>query len=710
MGRKVNLTPNVDKDDLTLIYEVKKFISDSDGYYSEINKRIEEDFQFYSDEQYNEKDKTNRGEGRNQSTFNVLRRYVHQITNQYNDNKFGIKLSPKKIESVEKAKLAESIINGIEVDSRADDVYSIAHENQVICGYGYIVVTTDYAKEDSESFDQQIKIIGVQNPSCVKFGNSEKIDGSDVNEATLIEFIDESIAEDLYGKDVTENNEYSLNSMVITKPEDTTMMVTYYKKRFNTSSYYKLADGRSGPENKFTKLELKGAKKRTIKKPYIEVSKIIGHKVISRTELPIKYIPIIPVYGTRVKRKQKWQYIGIIDSVKDCQKFINYAGSLGVERVAHSIRPVIAADFRGIGEHEEDWRNINKNLSPTLFFNGLDTEGNAVPMPTVLNQATNISDVLQTQGNMEGLISSILGIPKDGIGQTASGQAETAEAVLTRSRSSDRSYAHYFINLAASIEQVGRVVLELLNVIYDTPREMTFINGKQKEVKMVDIKDIDIISDELEVSVEAGPMSVNARRDSLNQLLAFAKLLGPESLPKLVDKLFLNSDVQDAEELANRFKYIDPNAMTQETSGAPIGQDPSAVQALTIAQQALATKSALTDSLEQQLTQAYSMITQLQTAMQSNAAKLQADIAMNDAKLSNNLQLEAMKEQAEDRRLAAKLVQDAQTESQSSELELKKLQQKEQERIDKAQQFVPDVLPTEVRPQLHSLAKGGLIS
>ena len=703
MGKKIiNLTPDLSPEDLVLIEEVKKFIGESDSFYGDINKRIEEDFNFYSDDAYSQKDKDNRGNDRNQASFNIIRRDVFQIVNNYKDNKFGISLSSKKQEKIKKAELTKSIIEGIESDSRADDVYGLGIENSVICGYGYIVITTDYSKEDNESFDQSIKIIGVQNPVCVKFGNSEKIDGSDVNEAALVEYIDSDLAEDLYGKDITNDNEFSLNALSIKKPENTTMMVTYYKKRFQSEVLYKLKDGRTGSAKDFSKSELIGSIKKTIKKPFIEVSKVIGHKVISQTELPIKYIPIVPIYGTRIKRNNKWQYLGIVDSIKDCQRYLNYAGSLGIERVAHSIRPIIAADYRGIGEHEEDWRNINKSLSPVLFFDGIDKEGQPVAAPTVLNQVINNTDVQGIQTNMEDLMSSITGIPKAGLGVgSAPETAETATAILTKSRSSDKSYSHFYTNLASSIEQTGRIILELLNVIYDTPRDMTLVTKEGKSIKNMDLSKEDIIPDELEVTVEAGPMSPNERKESLKSLLAITSLLGPESLNRVADKLFLNSDIPGSEELAERFKYIDT------TSNGTSGQDPAAVQALNIAQQTLQSKDSVIKLMEEQLNQTYQMITQLQSALQANQVKVDADMAIANLNNQNKIELKRMEIEAENIQLAAKIQSDAEKESQKAMIELQKHQDQTSLKIMEAQQSVPeDFIPT---PHLRGIAKGGLI-
>ena len=691
--RKAKLTvPDLKPEDFELLQEVKEFITASDSHYGEMNKQIKESMDFYSGEQYSDTDKKNRGEHRSQATFNIMQRNVFQIVNNYKDNQFGINISAKTQASLKKAEYVMGLIRGLEVDSRASDVYALAHENQVIAGYGYIVVTTDYSKESEESFDQDIKIIGVQNPRCIKFDpNSEKIDGSDQNHSALVEYIDDSVALSLYGEDAISEDDYSLNSLDIMKPDNTVMLVTYYKKRFDTNTIYKLEDGRVGSVKDFSKVELKNARKKVVKKPYIEVTKVIGHSIISRTEWPIKFIPIVPVYGTRINKKDKVQYVGLIHNIKDAQRTINYAGSLGIERVARSMRPMIIADYRGVGEHEEDYRNIDKAISPILFFNGSSVDGEQIQQPTIVNPTINNQDVLDLQNNMENLITSITGIPKDGLGSTAQGIPETATAVLTKHASQDKSYSHFYSNLAQSIEQVGRIVLELLNVIYDTPRLMTLANGKEKTRLMTDIKSLDIIPDELEVTCDAGPMTAHGRKEALNQLLAISNLIATNQVPPLlIDQLFINSDIPNAEDIAKRFA-------PPPTQNGTSGMDPAAIPALQAAQAALTTQQQATSAAQAQLQQAYQMIAELQQVVTANELKNQTELAINAAKMQNNIDLQNLKDAAENQRLAAKLQMDSTLSSQDALLEVHKLQQEQEAELAKASQVIaPEKLTSRV--------------
>ena len=111
--------------------------------------------------------------------------------------------------------------------------------------------------------------------------------------------------------------------------------------------------------------------------------------------------------------------------------------------------------------------------------------------------------------------------------------------------------------------------------------------------------------------------------------------------------------------------------------------------------------------MEEQLNQTYQMITQLQSALQANQVKVDADMAIANLNNQNKIELKRMEIEAENIQLAAKIQSDAEKESQKAMIELQKHQDQTSLKIMEAQQSVPeDFIPT---PHLRGIAKGGLI-
>ena len=87
--------------------------------------------------------------------------------------------------------------------------------------------------------------------------------------------------------------------------------------------------------------------------------KVTGSQVLERTELPTKYIPIVPVLGHEVWIQGRRHLSGLVRNAKDAQRIYNYYLSANAESVALSPK----APFIGVaGQFESDpnWGDANR--------------------------------------------------------------------------------------------------------------------------------------------------------------------------------------------------------------------------------------------------------------------------------------------------------------------------------------------------------------
>ena len=227
---------------------------------------------------------------------------------------------------------SDGLIRHIEVRSNADYAYDTGVENAIDGGWGYLAVDGDY--ESPDSFDQELKISGYSNPFiCYMDPSSILPDGSDMNwflETKMMrrtEYREKfgAIDGDWSGMGRGDNMQYWSNKEEI-------RVAKYWRIERKKDKLYRLADGQSVLKSRLQpELQTMVVSERDTVVPQVACYLMTAYKVLSRTVVPGRYIPRVPVYGRRMDLDGKITLKGVVRDLRDPARMYNYAQTAKTE-------------------------------------------------------------------------------------------------------------------------------------------------------------------------------------------------------------------------------------------------------------------------------------------------------------------------------------------------------------------------------------------
>jgi len=645
-------------DSAQIIADLKEFVRSTNAVKAPGIERMCAELLYAGGAQMVAADEETRGSGRSSLTFPVSRNYCNSQINKFLVAPFGIVVNAKTSDVKEAAETATGIIRGIEVDSDGLAAYGLAVDRQVKCGLGYAAVTTDYSNNDN--FDQVVKIEAIVNPKNVVFDRfSIKSNGSDANKVAVLEYIPEKKAIEDYGESVKDasNSACILGDTTWKEPKDTVAMVTFYERKNKKERLYAV-DGKMVPESEG--LKSKSAKSRMASKPYVIIHKICGNHVISSTEYPLSFIPVIPFYGERIDTENGLDAAGFIYWGKSSFQMINYAANDLIEQMVNAPKPTKVAAAAGVMPYIDLWERSNKYRNPLMLFNHKDDKGNDIPPPFEMNGSPDISVNAAALTGFKDLASDILGIPIGGVAAGISSN-ETAEAVLTRTKTVEQNNYQYMLNAKESIKQVGRCVLEAAILVNDTERELTVSNKDGISKRVINLSDLGLSLSKVDIDVDSGPMMASQRKENVNGLVALGGMLGPETSAILAPDIARNSEFQGSEAIAAKLDVIANRVLGAGNNEIP----PEAQAAMQAAESAIQAQQLVID-------QANIYIQQLQGELANSVEDTKRAVLTTQMNNENRLEVEAMKLQGKANETQAKILADAEAQTRSLQADLTK--------------------------------------
>jgi hypothetical protein len=181
-------------------------------------------------------------------------------------------------------------------------------------------------------------------------------------------------------------------------------------------------------------------------------------------------------------------------------------------------------------------------------------------------------------------IKAVTGIFDASLG--AQGNETSGKAILSRQRQSDVSNFDFADNLAKSLRQAGRIIVELLPIYYDTPRTVHII-GEDKEDKVVKVNEQyqkdgkpkfhDMSGGKYDVIVDVGPGYQSKREEATQSILELIRVFPP--VAQVSGDIFVeNLDFPGARDIAARLrKAIPPQLLESKENEAPTEQDVKAI-------------------------------------------------------------------------------------------------------------------------------------
>jgi len=557
-----------------------KLAADADS-----NNRAEalEDLKFAAGDQWPVEIQNSRSlEARPCLTINKLDAYCRQVTNQQRQARPRIKVHGMNSEADAKvAEVLTGICRHIEVNSDADTAYDEAFDYAVRMGWGYWRVVTDYVREDS--FDQEIFIRPVRNPFTVYFDpNSVLPDGSDAERAMITEVIPKTTFRKMYptADDGSFNARGTGDAQAEWVMKEDIRIAEYFYTEREEATLLQLSDGTTLYEDELT-LEAEALmeqaqvtivdKRKTLRKR-IKWMKCTGMEVLEERTWPGRFIPIIPVYANQLTVESKRKKFGLVRMAKDAQKMYNFWQTSLTETVALAPKAKwLLAEGQDEG-HENEWAQANIKAFPVLRYKQTDIDGRVAPVPSRVSPETIPAGIMAASESINKDLQAVLGIVDPN--QLPQGNI-SGKALLGQQQQIDLNNYHYFDNLTRSIKHTGKIILDLVPVIYSGERVLRII-GDDGRPDMVTVNERnavgEVINDvtvgEYDVVMDTGPGYNSKRIEAVNAMVEMTA--GNQQLFDVVgDLIFRNMDFPGADTIADRLATINPLAQIDEKSDIP---------------------------------------------------------------------------------------------------------------------------------------------
>lgn len=335
--------------------------------------------------------------------------------------------SPWHNELVQREQLEElqEAINSLEAESDIKFEFKKALLRAVVCGSGYIVVTTI---EDELTRQPKLTVEFVTRQQSIALDPMiEKVDGSDAEEGAIVNYISIDKAKRLYGADIIPfrfpQNQPKLSFNGVAQwpnLEDCIQIVSYYVKNENG---------------------------------YVDYYKLCGNFILEKVELPIKYIPIIRFGGYEKYEDDGVKYAGIVDKTWTLQLGLNIAYSTLMERANRSIKAnIIMSTAAGQNLDPYYEKKEEEDGSVIMYNQGAD-------IPQVIRESFETGDLTNIIENTRNLIADVIGIPLAGILGT---EDKTATEILIQNNNKESNVSVFYDNAYKACRTFGRIVIEML--------------------------------------------------------------------------------------------------------------------------------------------------------------------------------------------------------------------------------------------------------
>jgi hypothetical protein len=588
------LSDQYDKEDVLKKWEVCK------AAYSQPYQECKDDWEFlHGVNQWDSKIKRARElVGSPCLVLNQLLPYANQVVNDNRQANIAIRVSPvDEGADVETAEIFQGVIRGIERQSSAQNAYATAVLNAVGAGIGWFRARVEFASP--MSFDQEIYIDRVLDFTSVYLDpTSTEIDGSDAEYGFILRDLSLEEFEALYP-------DAEVVSFGDTKKNDkeTITVAEYYSRLYKDIKIYQiqLIDGSVQVVDQDQMDALEEAQgtpeevlfaildERTTQLPYIKHCILNGgDEPLEESDFPSEYIPLVPVIGNEVYINNKREFHSLIRQGKDAQKIYNYLESANVEYMALQPKTPWVGAVGSFSSSPAKWANANTDNFAFLEYDIVyDESGQRVEPPRRSEPPQGSMALMQSAQIARDNIRYAIGIPPANMGET--GTEVSGIAIRNRQIEGDNATFHFSANLAASISQLGRIIVDMIPRVYNRPmiRRILGNDGVEKRVpinqpfvkngnEVVPAKkggDYDGIYDlgagKYDVVCDIGASYSSKRQemsDKLNSLIA----VRPEIMDVVGDLVFQSLDLPMAKEISERIR--------SQMSPAMLGEDPMAIK------------------------------------------------------------------------------------------------------------------------------------
>jgi len=590
-----------------ILEEAKERFQTCLNYYSPLYERAREDQDFLRGQnQWDDKiRKARQNEGKLCLTVNLLQPYAMQVVNDIKKARLAVRVVPTdSTGSVDMAEMRAGIIRNIEKQSNVREIYGTAGLNAVSGGVGWIEIDSDYC--DPESFDIEPKIKRVLDfESCMIDPSDLSSCGLDSDYGFKIFNMCEDEFEDLYPD--ADLNSFNANKKI--QDGDDLTLVKYFWKEYETKKIFKirLIDGTEATHDQefLNKLDEEFVSYEILKERETRTHKVMqailsNSEVLAKEEFPAPYIPLVPVYGDEYWANDQREFRSLIHPAKDAQVIYNFAKSENIHMLANSPRPKVMGAVGSFKSDAEGWANVNNQNVSTLEYDIVHDPktGQIMPPPFALNPPQGSPALMQEAEIAKEDIRLSLGMPQSNMGERSN--AVSGIAIRAQQVEGDNATLHFVDNLSISIAHVGRILNEMITVLY-TDRKIARIIGEDGLEKIAYINQpvvkegdemrvpkagetpnyiFDTSIGKYDIDIDTGPSYSSKRQETADKIIELARAR-PEVLDVAGDILFESLDLPQGRKLAERVRsMMSPELLADDPNIERLKEANKAIQAM----------------------------------------------------------------------------------------------------------------------------------
>lgn len=588
-----------------------------------------EDIRFVGGEQWNAALKAKReAAGKPALTFNKLPTFIQSVANAARMNKQATQVSPIGGGSTEDvAVVLNGIKRHIDYRSRADIAKDTALDYSAAGGFGFIRFITEYCSP--ESFDQDVKILTVQDPFSIYGALMPACRGQKCRKAWVVETISKEEYRLQYGNgeptswdssewrdagDWVEGDNVRIAEYWYVEPAKKTLRLLVNSDGSTKPVYLEDLEGDikalnlpwvPGPEDD-KPLE------RKVDVDQVKFCKISGTGVIPDTETDWvgDSIPIVAVLGRQMIIDGQVKLISLVRFARDPQQLLNIYKSGIAQKIALQNKVPYVGPIGSFTDSK--W--LDANTVDYAFLEYTPVEGpNGQVMPPPQRQAIEEQiQALSMAANAEtDDLKSIMGIFDPSLGERSN---ETSGiGIARRQQQSNITNYHFVDNLNRAEWELSQKLLKVIPKVYDRPgRQVRIVGDDQKHSVVVvnqpykdpetgqqkhfplDVGDYDVV-------VTTGPDYSTARLEGAETLGNLFKA-APQLVPLLGDLWMGSLDYSWSREAARRLKAAAPQNIVADPKDQGEQQvPPQFTQQLQQAQQEAQQAHAFAQSLHEQM-------------------------------------------------------------------------------------------------------------
>lgn len=531
-----------------------------------------------------------RGLERPQLTINETNTYIKKVCNAQRAQRPRGKASP--VDDRADLKIAKTITGlgrHIEVNSDADNAYDGAFEFAATMGKGYISLRTDYISD--HSFDQDIFICTEDNPFAIYFDpNSSEPDGSDATRALKTAMMRKEAFRLAYpgAQDSSFQERGRGDSDTEWETEQDIRLAEYYYIDRVRAKLVKLSDGTVVWADQVEKdlalmaqLGLTVVGERESFKTKVRWCKQTAMEVLEEKVIPGRYIPIVPVYWTRVVIDGKVKVRGLVWDAMDPQRMVNFWHTAITETLAMAPKPKWLIAEGQDEDHEKEWAAANISPTPTLHYKPTDVQGNAVPPPQRIAPDQPPAGFIEAAFMASQNLSRVLGVFDPAV---RGGAQHKSDKTLNAERAqSEMTNFDGYDNLTRSIKHVWRIMLGWFPTVYDVQRvqriigedgreQMVTLNHKQVDPATGAIVKVlnDVTVGNYDVVMQTGPGYDTKRQEGVAGMIDLMSTPLGEKVAAVADDLIVRQmDFPGADLIADRLAAANPLSKIDEQSDVP---------------------------------------------------------------------------------------------------------------------------------------------